>query len=384
MKRLFFFLLASLLSIGFLAGTPTQAQDDGGLPTLDELEEGWNTLLPGGDTICSQGTPYQFHVYPGSSSDVLIYFNGGGACWFGLACSLEVEPVTYVPLADLEPNDPRGLDGLFNLELEENPVRDFTIVFAPYCTGDVHLGGAGETTYEFSAGEEELSTTTYHSGFANGSAVLDWVYDNFESPERVVVAGSSGGAIPSPLYAGLVAEHYPDTPVYQLGDGAGGYFTDAVSIPVSAWDVASILPDWEGFEGETNETLRFGDLYIASGTRFDNLTLAQYNTAEDEVQYTFLGLLDITDTPLPNLLEGTYSTIGAEVEDFVSYTAGGPVHTILRSPLMYAYEVDGVRFVDWFAAYISGEEVETVICDSEAGECAESPVELEMEMEGEG
>ena len=37
------------------------------------------------------------------------------------------------------------------------------------------------------------------------------------------VTGSSAGAIPSPFYASLIADHYTDATVTQLGDGAGGY-----------------------------------------------------------------------------------------------------------------------------------------------------------------
>ena len=53
-------------------------------------------------------------------------------------------------------------------------------------------------------------------------AVLDWTYANVSKPEQIFVTGSSAGA-PSPFYAALIADHYSQATVTQLGDGAGGY-----------------------------------------------------------------------------------------------------------------------------------------------------------------
>ncbi|MEO8359601.1 MAG: esterase, partial [Vicinamibacteria bacterium] len=41
----------------------------------------WETVVPGGDTICSDGSPFRFFVYRSDPSKLLIEFEGGGACW---------------------------------------------------------------------------------------------------------------------------------------------------------------------------------------------------------------------------------------------------------------------------------------------------------------
>jgi hypothetical protein len=56
-------------------------------PPLSELEPGWNTLLPGGRTTCSRGTPYRYFVRPGLVNRVLIEFRGGGGCWDAATCA---------------------------------------------------------------------------------------------------------------------------------------------------------------------------------------------------------------------------------------------------------------------------------------------------------
>jgi hypothetical protein len=372
MKRLFF---VSLLIVVLLPVSGLSAQD-GEMPSLDELDEGWNTLTPGGDTVCSLGTPYLFHVRPGANDKLLLFFNGGGACWSGEACDVEVEPNIHTPVAEVA-NDPRenGGTGIFNLENEENPFADYTMVFLPYCTGDVFVG-AGETTYTYEVDGEEKEITIYHNGYVNTTTVLDWVYTNVDSPATVVVAGSSAGALGSAFYTGPVAEHYSDASVVHIGDGAGGYRNPGSVAPVTAWDVASILPDWEEYADETNETITFQDFYVANELRFPNVTIAQYNTAADEVQVFFNGLLGETENTLAEKQFLNYNDIRTAVNgEFYTYTAGGTVHTILRLPQFYEYEVEGVRFVDWVNDLINGETVENVSCDYFAGECQTAPGE---------
>lgn len=51
------------------------------------------------------------------------------------------------------------------------------------------------------------------------------------------------------------------------------------------------------------------------------------------------------------------------MSDFLSVCfACGSAHTMLRSPELYAYEVEGVRLVDWVAALAAGDMVENVTC----------------------
>lgn len=344
------------------------------LPTLDKLNEGWNSIST--DGLCSSGTPYLFYARDSKRSDkLLIYFNGGGACWFGQACDLNSEPNVHTPFAEMPSNDPTMMDGIFALDNAENPLRDYDMVTVPYCTGDVHVG-AGEKQYEYTnANGDEVNVTTYHNGYANSAAVLDWVYANYPNPESVVISGSSAGAIGSSFYAGMVAEHYTQKPVVLLADAAGGYNSPSLPATFNAWNTAAILPDWPEYAGETNDSLTFEDFYIASASHAANLTIAQYNAAEDETQIQFNYL--IGDAPgsfsLPQRIFNHYVEIESAVDEFHSYTAGGNVHTILRSPIFYTYTVSGVRFVDWFQALVDGQAPGDISCVDEPVGCTAAP-----------
>jgi hypothetical protein len=366
--RIFFLLLVLLFSQNIPAQTS--------LPELENLSSAWNTVATNG--VCSAGTPYQFHVKPSSNSNnLLIFFNGGGACWFGEACDLDSEPNIHTPFADADVNNPRFSDGIFNLSNPENPFSDYNMVFLPYCTGDVFIG-SGPRVYSYTddSGEQQ-QYTTYHNGYTNSMEVIEWIYQNFQQSDQIIVAGSSAGAIGSSFYSGLVANHYATTPITLIADGAGGYGSPNLAIPYRAWDTASILPDWPEYSGFTNENLTFEDFYIASSTHNDNLTLAQYNTAHDEVQLSFTHVLG--DQPgsftLPQRILNNYQVIESSVDNFYSYTAGGTVHTILRSPLFYEYEVEGIPFVEWVTDLINKRAISDVSCVKESRGCSQAPNE---------
>ncbi|MCA9600445.1 MAG: hypothetical protein KC417_00390, partial [Myxococcales bacterium] len=163
------------------------------LPSIDELPEGkWSTLVPGGDTVCSRGTPYKFYVYRGTSKNLVVDYMGGGACWNSFTCKassgLFDDSVETNAEAIFEgPDSARA--GLFDMTDERNPVKTYTHVIIPYCTGDVHWGDATQTY-----GEGAEAQVIHHNGAKNSQAVLDWVYENVVEPEVVLTTGCSAGA----------------------------------------------------------------------------------------------------------------------------------------------------------------------------------------------
>lgn len=143
----------------------------------------------------------------------------------------------------------------------------------------------------------------------------------------------------------------------------------------NAWNTAAILPDWPEYAGETNDSLTFEDFYIASALHSPNLTIAQYNAAEDETQISF-NLL-IGDAPnsfsLPQRIFNHYVEIESATNTLHTYTAGGEEHTILGSPIFYSYSVEGVKFVDWLAALIQGQPMRDISCVNEVAGCTPAP-----------
>ncbi len=334
------------------------------LAPIDEMSDGWNTIAPGGNTMCAMGTPYTFHVKPGARENVMVFLNGGGACWSGQNCDASVEPTTYVPMAELPHNDPRTRGGAFAQDNPENPFSAWTQVFVSYCTGDVHLG-ANDKTYTKPDGSE---VTIHHRGKANTMSALGWLFDNVQAPEKVFVSGGSAGAVSSPVYAGIVQEAYPEAEVIQFAGGAGGYRVSGNKDLNEALGIYTDLPEWPAMRSLSAETSSFDDFYVATASQFPQIKFRQFNTAYDAVQKQFLTLLG-SDSEVYPLLQANLDDLATEIGNFRSFTASGTFHTLLRFDEMYEFEAEGVRAVDWVRDVASGQDVASVTCAKDEAGC---------------
>lgn len=84
---------------------------------------------------------YRFFFHRGDPSKLLIEFGGEGACWDGATCEQDIFNRTV--LSDPESARQAGqLQGIYDRSNAENPLKDFTHLYIPYCTGDLHWGHA--------------------------------------------------------------------------------------------------------------------------------------------------------------------------------------------------------------------------------------------------
>jgi hypothetical protein len=331
---------------------------------------GWEAVAPGGKTLCSDGSEYRFFVRAGDPRKLLVYFQGGGACWFAENCDTHLKPSYKVNVAD---DDPSRYGGIFEFANPENPFADYSVVMAPYCTADVHLGNR-DTVYETPAGPEHEAhpLTIRHRGFDNAQAVLDWTYANYTAPVQIFVTGSSAGSIPSPYYAWQIADHYADARVAQLGDASGGYrrSTTTNTARLEEWGTLDYLAARQAaFRDVTPEAFSYELLYIKAAEARPDILFAEYDAAEDAVQKRFLAMGGSETSTLLDLLRLNQADIRAAVGNFRSYIAPGDTHTILGRPAFYTTTVDGIRFRDWVAALAAFERVGDVSC----GTCGEVP-----------
>jgi hypothetical protein len=186
------------------------------------------------------------------------------------------------------------------------------------------------------------------------------VYANVHGPSLVFVTGSSAGAIPSPLYASQVARHYPRARIVQLGDGAGGYRAPAIPGILALWGATGALKRDAAYRSVDSAGMTFEMLYIVAARTARRVAFAQYNTAEDNVQLSFLSALGVHDVPLAQLLAQNLADIRRANPALRTYTAPGQMHTILRRPEFYTLAVDGVAVRDWVAGLLDGKPIQNV------------------------
>lgn len=364
--RLIVLSLNALLTLTLLAACAQQSSAPSTPPPADApvpVADGWNRIDPGGETRCSDGSPYNFYVRAGDPKKLLVYFDGGGACWFRKNCDPSLQPTYTINLAGQSLENARGI---FDFSRSDNPFRDHTVVYAPYCTGDVHLGRVDQR-YPPEAGPNPGQAggdlTVFHRGLTNSDAVLDWTYNHVASPESIFVAGSSAGSIPSPYYAYRIGAHYPGARIVQLGDGSGGYRNMAGgTLPHKQWGSLREITREPAFADMDDDSFGYEKLYIKAAAARPDIQFASYDAAEDAVQKQFLTLAGITDKSLLELISLNQGDIRTADGDFRSFIAGGDSHTILRRPEFYTYSAGGVSIRDWVADLADGKAVQDVAC----------------------
>jgi hypothetical protein len=333
----------------------------GGEAPIMKLPAGWNELAPGGDTICSRGTPFRYWVRPGSVNRLVVEFRGGGACWNDLTCSLAGS--IFAEKADEDATVLNELVGIYQHSNDANPFKDWHHVYIPYCTGDVHWGNATRT-YGSGAG----AFTIEHKGAVNVRAVLDWVYEHVPGPEKVFVTGCSAGAYGSILWSSHIRKHYANSDVKQLADSGAGVITETFfqeSFP--KWNALEAYPTFiPGLDPTAFNELP--QLYTAIGNHFPDMFLSQYNTAYDDNQHFYYDAMGGGDAyEWSTKMQASVAKIAASTPSFRSYMAPGTQHCIINWPNFYQMTSDGVRLVDWIDDVIAGRDVPSVSCGSDCG-----------------
>ena len=324
-------------------------------PQVSQPPAEWTRVVPGGKgTSCSDGSRYSFFVRAGDPKRLLIYFQGGGACWSAATCDFNQN----LYRANLDDVVPQTELGIFDFSNTKNPFHDYTVVFIPYCTGDAHLGSR-TVTYRLPGSENSKPRvyTVRHNGYANASAVLRWISAKF-SPDQIFVAGGSAGAIASPFYTGRIAEKYTHSKIIQLGDSAGGLRSPLIPSILNTWGTTHVVRRFRQYRGQGS--LTFEKFYVVEGGQQPSVVFSQFNNSQDAVQIAGLRQVGVEKFVLGQLLELTYSDIGKSIPKFCSFTAPGTLHVMLNRREFYALEVRGVRLRDWVADLASGRTVRSV------------------------
>jgi hypothetical protein len=323
-------------------------------PKTPNLAPGWTKIEPGGDTICAKGTPYAYFVHPGTVNRLAVYFDGGDICWSDATCSLL--NTSYITVDDSD--NPKKWTGIFDLDNPDNPFRDWFWVFVPYCTADLHWGNS-TWTYHWGGAD----TVIHHKGFVNVTAVLGWIEDNFEKPEKILVWGSSAGSGGAIVHAAYIREIYPDVPLYEVGDsGAGVISEDLLESGFPNWGSRENLLNWIPALQVPLSELTMAKLYIALANYYPNTRWAQYNTAHDVIQAFSYATTGGSSGDWSQLMLASIREIQDNAPNFHSYTAPGAIHCNTASDIFYTREVNGVRFRDWVDAMVNDEAWDDVMC----------------------
>jgi hypothetical protein len=306
----------------------------------------WTRVETGTGTGCALGTPYSFFYREGTDPDrLLIYFQGGGACWDWVSCSGMFDP-------SVERDEPHAFRGIFNRDEPRNPFRSYGAVFVSYCTADVHVGDA-TVTY---GGEDGRPIS--HRGYRNASAVLEWVEGRRLRPRTVVVTGTSAGAYGALFYMRPMARLFPQAEIVMLGDSGVPLLSRNADI-LKQWGAESVMSALWDDEGAPRTLLEAYGQAARIGSR---ARLAQITSDRDGVQSGFYII-----SGSPEWRPATYSLLAevkAVVPDFRTFIVAGGDHGLLPLDTFYSYEAGTVRLHEWVGRFIAGETVSDVRCEA--------------------
>jgi hypothetical protein len=228
---------------------------------IDAGSETW-TYVEFPEARCGNGTATGIAVnLTDRSPDVLIFLQGGGACWdystcFGipgfippLASHIEETMDEGPVLAEAQ-----AVPFAFDRNQLANPFRDASFVYVPYCTGDIYGGDAVQT---YTSGQ--TSKTVHHRGRANLEAFLSRLVPTFPGAQRVWLAGVSAGGYGATVNWELARAYFDGVRVDVLNDSGAPVDFDPsrframkaswnLSIPADCPDcedsIAALLPHY--------------------------------------------------------------------------------------------------------------------------------------------
>ncbi len=299
--------------------------------------------IPFPDTVCTNAAKnpdgsYSFTsgatglaVDWGTSNDLVVFLQGGGACWDFFTCGGAAQ-LTGAPLASTGPFGPDEFATNIYLEYPNTWIQranrpaalsTATVVFVPYCTGDEH-GGDRITTYQPPpiAGLSSLPAITWHhTGHPNVMAFLKRLGATFTlgPTDKLVIAGSSAGGFGSLANYPAFRWYWPQAKAYLVDDSGPPLMGHAVPASSRAawyasWNLSASL---DAFCPECPQDLSAALRELTNRHPQDRMALLSH--LQDGVIRYFFGTITLYPPSITPMDATTFETalrqLGTEVMD---------------------------------------------------------------------
>lgn len=310
------------------------------------------TWVPIEGSMCGDGSPagIGIEVGPGASPDVLVFLDAGGACWDYITCWY-LHAAAWGPFgaAELQARVAAREGSVLDRSVLGNPFADYTFVFVPYCTGDVH-SGATSMTYA------PASQPWRHNGRVNVSNAFEYLASELRAPAKVVVSGSSAGGFGS-FHAFTKAKAAWPTAKSYLVDDSGPPLASIPSATVAAWyaswDLGTVVADVCG-EPCATDPPTLAPVIPALAAAYPRDRFALLSSTQDEVIRTFFTNPTTFQPMAPAVFEASLRELAAAIEDDSPETPPGETHAFLVSGTTHpmldrfgSFSSEGVTLLEW-------------------------------------
>jgi hypothetical protein len=324
------------------------------LPPAEPFEWQWIDIE---GATCRDGSPAGFAYRYGTTNSLMVFFQGGGACFNGASCLFNEAGIEqpFVPYSD----------GVF-ASRPDNPVADWHAVIVPYCTGDIHVGAQPEGA-DFPGGEGQR-----YVGWTNHGLFLSRIHPTFADVDRLLLTGSSAGGFGSGCNFERYANRFEIDDAIMIDDSGPPMADEFMSACLQdhwreSWRLSDTFlagcgeacndqPDGGGivdivpYLSETFPEASLG--FVSSLGDFNIRQFYGYGTNDCADLFAVVppdyppelyaaGLFDLRDRYATGPQWGTF---------FFDDTS----HTVLTSEGLYYVEAGGVSLLAWFTAMIEG------------------------------
>ncbi len=324
--------------------------------------DGQWTWIPIPGAVCRDGSATGIGVrLSATSSKAFIYLEGGGACFNAETCAIALGAFGQAEFSAWAGTV--GQTGIFDATQTVNPVHDWSAVYVPYCSGDVHAGDVTGANVPGAGSPQDQDFV----GYANMGLYLQQIVPTFKGASTVLLTGISAGGFGAALNYDRVASAFCPLPVTLLDD-SGPPMSDTYLAPClqqewrQLWNLAATLPS--GCKGCTEPNGGGIVNYVTYlGDRWPQANMGLISSTHDAVISTFYGFGadDCTaSTPLSgatyeagldDLRENYLSTSGK----WGTYYIDSINHTWLLGPGFYTTSVNGVPLTMWIEELLAGE-----------------------------
>lgn len=317
-------------------------------------------------TRCGDGSPYAFWIRlaPAGSpvEKVVVFLPGGGSCLDGPDCAA-TKPDLFESI-----NDAMSQAGLMSNTKPDNPFLNWTKVFLPYCTQDLHIGGGVTDVFP--------EITVYRYGARNIQASLRYVRDVLWAqmdttvpggfrPDRlqVLLSGSSAGGFGAAynyhfLLDDLQWAHTTSVQDAGLGMDNGGpdgvFALAAVALlPTSpGW---GILPYFAPYCLGPTCAETYINLDQAQSARLKAVPDQQILVVTNQVDSTQVATTNFPSVPaFVNELRASYCDIkGAQGVHSFLFASNSPIHGMINDTSWNQALIGGTLLRDWVAGAMS-------------------------------
>jgi hypothetical protein len=289
-----------------------------------------------------------------ASTKLVIYMEGGGACFNAFTCGGVAHQNGYGPTDFAETTTSYGSRGIFNRADPLNPVRDWSFVFLPYCSGDIFAGD-----------NEDGIGGRVHVGYRNVGVYLERLVDEFDFVDQVVLTGSSAGGYGAAFNFDRVQQAFGDDVEVLLLDDSGPSLSETYMTPClqqqvrEAWNLDATLPaDCQACRDEDGGGLI--ELARFLGDKYPDRRFGLVQSTRDGVLRLFFGWgwpsCDAPQVPMPEepFAEGVaeLGQLMADQDNFHMFTIESGLHVWLLGETMDATRVGDVTLTEWVTGLI--------------------------------